>query len=37
MFLHLRPTIDELNALERAFVRSRLADYTTARPSIGKV
>jgi hydrogen peroxide-dependent heme synthase len=29
MFLHLRPTIDELNALERAFARTRLADYTT--------
>jgi hydrogen peroxide-dependent heme synthase len=29
MFLHLRPTIDALNALERAFARTRLADYTT--------
>jgi chlorite dismutase len=28
MFLHLRPTLDELNALERAFARTRLADYT---------
>jgi chlorite dismutase len=29
MLLHLRPTVDELNALERAFARTRLADYTT--------
>ncbi|HEU4752447.1 MAG TPA: hydrogen peroxide-dependent heme synthase [Armatimonadota bacterium] len=29
MFLHLRPTPDELNALERAFARTRLADLTT--------
>jgi chlorite dismutase len=29
MFLHLRPTPDELNALERAFARTRLADVTT--------
>jgi peroxiredoxin len=28
MFLHLRPTIDQLNALERAFAHTRLADYT---------
>lgn len=30
MFLHLRPTPDELNALERAFARTRLADLTTS-------
>lgn len=30
MFLHLRPTIDQLNALERGFARTRLADYTSA-------
>jgi chlorite dismutase len=29
MFLHLRPTLDALNALERAFARTRLADYVT--------
>jgi hydrogen peroxide-dependent heme synthase len=29
MFLHLRPTLDELNALEHAFARTGLADYTT--------
>jgi chlorite dismutase len=29
MFLHLRPTPDELNALERSFARTRLADFTT--------
>jgi len=29
MFLHLRPTIDQLNDLENAFARTRLADYTT--------
>jgi chlorite dismutase len=29
LFLHLRSTPDELNALERAFARTRLADYTT--------
>jgi peroxiredoxin len=29
MFLHLRPTPDELNDLERAFAQTRLADYTT--------
>jgi chlorite dismutase len=28
MLLHLRPTIEHLNALERAFARTRLADYT---------
>lgn len=28
MFLHLRPTIDQLNALERAFAKTRLADFT---------
>jgi peroxiredoxin len=28
MLLHLRPTVDELNALERAFAQTRLADYT---------
>jgi peroxiredoxin len=28
MFLHLRPTLDELNTLERAFARTRLADYS---------
>jgi peroxiredoxin len=28
MFLHLRPTVDQLNALENAFARTRLADYT---------
>ena len=30
MFLHLRPTLDELSALERAFARTRLADYAPA-------
>ncbi len=30
LFLHLRPTPDELNALEGAFARTRLADFTTA-------
>src|SRR5690242_10462126 len=30
MFLHLRPTLDELNALERAFARTRLADFASA-------
>jgi chlorite dismutase len=30
MILHLRPTLDELNALERAFALTRLADYTTS-------
>jgi len=29
MFLHLRPTPDDLNALERAFEKTRLADFTT--------
>jgi chlorite dismutase len=29
MLLHLRPTIEDLSALERAFARTRLADYTT--------
>jgi chlorite dismutase len=29
MFLHLRSTPDELNAIERAFARTRLADFTT--------
>src|SRR5215208_4796943 len=29
MFLHLRPTLDELNALERAFSRTRLADFVS--------
>jgi hydrogen peroxide-dependent heme synthase len=29
MFLHLRPTPDQLNALERGFARTRLADYLT--------
>lgn len=29
MFLHLRSTPDELNALENAFARTRLADFTT--------
>ncbi len=29
MFLHLRPTLEEISALERAFARTRLADYTT--------
>lgn len=29
MFLHLRPTPDELNRLENAFARTRLADFTT--------
>jgi hydrogen peroxide-dependent heme synthase len=29
MFLHLRSTIDQLNDLETAFARTRLADYTT--------
>ena len=28
MFLHLRPTVDQLNDLEHAFARTRLADYT---------
>jgi hydrogen peroxide-dependent heme synthase len=27
MFLHLRPTVDQLDDLERAFARTRLADY----------
>ncbi|HYF93500.1 MAG TPA: hydrogen peroxide-dependent heme synthase [Symbiobacteriaceae bacterium] len=29
MLLHLRPTVDQLGALERAFARTRLAEYTT--------
>src|SRR5688500_5703743 len=29
MFLHLRPTPDELNRLENAFARTRMADFTT--------
>jgi chlorite dismutase len=29
MFLHLRPLPDDLEALERAFARTRLADFTT--------
>ncbi|MGV3724975.1 MAG: hydrogen peroxide-dependent heme synthase [Actinomycetota bacterium] len=29
MFLHLRSTPDELNAIENAFARTRLADFTT--------
>lgn len=29
MLLHLRPTVDELGELERAFNRTRLAGYTT--------
>jgi hydrogen peroxide-dependent heme synthase len=29
LFLHLRPTPDDLNALEYAFERTRLADFTT--------
>ncbi|MES4792043.1 MAG: heme-dependent peroxidase [Chloroflexota bacterium] len=29
MLLHLRPTLEDLNALERAFARTRLADFTT--------
>lgn len=29
MLLHLRPTVDELAALERGFTRLRLAEYTT--------
>ena len=29
MLLHLRPTIEELGALERAFAQTRLADFTT--------
>ncbi|HYG58391.1 MAG TPA: hydrogen peroxide-dependent heme synthase [Symbiobacteriaceae bacterium] len=29
MMLHLRPTVEELGALERDFARTRLADYTT--------
>lgn len=29
-FLHLRPTPDDLNALEHAFAQTRLADFTTA-------
>src|SRR4051812_23970126 len=29
MFLHLRPTPEELNRLENAFARTRLADFTT--------
>jgi len=28
MLLHLRPTLDELNAAERAFARTRFADFT---------
>ena len=28
MLLHLRPTLDDLNAVERAFARTRLADFT---------
>lgn len=30
LHLHLRPTIQDLNALERDFARTRLADYTTS-------
>jgi len=30
LLLHLRPTVDELGALERAFARTRLADFTTS-------
>jgi hydrogen peroxide-dependent heme synthase len=30
MFLHLRPTLDDLNALERGFARTRLADFAPA-------
>jgi chlorite dismutase len=29
MFLHLRPTPDDLDRIERAFARTRLADFTT--------
>jgi hydrogen peroxide-dependent heme synthase len=29
MLLHLRPTVDQLGDLERAFARTRLADFTT--------
>lgn len=29
LLLHLRPTVDHLGALERAFARTRLADFTT--------
>lgn len=29
MLLHLRPTVDELGALERSFQQTRLADFTT--------
>jgi peroxiredoxin len=29
LILHLRPTVDQLGALERAFAQTRLADYTT--------
>jgi len=29
MLLHLRPTLEELSALERAFEQTRLADFTT--------
>lgn len=29
LLLHLRPTVDQLGALERAFARTRLADFTT--------
>ena len=29
LMLHLRTTLDELNALEREFARTRLADFTT--------
>src|SRR5689334_11362981 len=30
MLMHLRPRIEDLSDLERAFARTRLADYTTA-------
>jgi hydrogen peroxide-dependent heme synthase len=33
MFLHLRPTPDDLNALETVFERTRLADFTTRSDS----
>lgn len=29
LLLHLRPTVDHLHALERAFARTRFADFTT--------
>jgi peroxiredoxin len=33
MFIHLRPTLDQLAGLERAFAQTRLADFTTQSSS----